>query len=450
MIPKNAPTFAGWEVLEKLGEGGMCSVWRVRPTDAEGQERAIKMLHDTSDASVKRFADEARLLQRIDHPNVLKIHELHDEVRPPWIVMELLAGRDLEETRVEQGAMDPERAARLIADVANGLALVHELGVRHRDIKPANIMLGHDGVPRLIDFGIARETAQAHVTQQGFVVGTASYLPPEIFVEDDSHAIQDSELADVYALGQTLCEILSGEPVHGRGTDGTAASLLVHIMKDKLDRPHLDPRDWRPQVPDDLAEIVCLATKQEPEDRLPTARELEDRLRAWIRNRHRATEAPLTAVDPTALPPPPGTVERKLDKSATSTAAPVARRAAGTAAAASAAGIGLLAASLGVITLLGAILLVLFAPTAPSASPKVQEEVARVIWNAQPRLGTCARAHTRGEVVLSFVIHEGKARRVEASGGLDAGVSTCLRERVAELDFPRDERVAVRLPLTFQ
>src|SRR5689334_3076917 len=118
MEPIDAPVFAGWECIEKLGEGGMCSVWRARPTSGQGPERAIKMLHDPNSASVKRFADEARLLQRIDHPNVLKIQELHDEGKPPWIVMDLLAGRDLEETREQQGAMDPEQAARLIADVA--------------------------------------------------------------------------------------------------------------------------------------------------------------------------------------------------------------------------------------------------------------------------------------------------------------------------------------------
>src|SRR5687767_8847239 len=112
------PRFDGWETLEKLGEGGMCEVYRVRPANgAAGPERAIKVLMDRSDTAIRRFTDEGVLLQRILHPNVVRVHAINGEARPPWLVMDLLAGRDLEETIEVEGAMDPERAAPMFADL---------------------------------------------------------------------------------------------------------------------------------------------------------------------------------------------------------------------------------------------------------------------------------------------------------------------------------------------
>jgi serine/threonine protein kinase len=289
------PHFPGWITLEKLGEGGMCAVYRCRPESGDGPERAVKMLTDKAEASVRRFNDEARLIQRIDHPNVVKVHQLVTEPRPPWLVMDLLGGRDLEGTMQIEGPMDPERCARVFADLASGLAAVHAQGVRHRDLKPANVRLGADGVPRLIDFGIARDANAARVTKAGFVVGTASYLPPEIFVEEDSGAVQDTEAADVYALGQTMCEVLAGKPVHGGSDKGTEASILVRIMRDKLDREHLDPRDFGARVPEALAQIVRLATAREPDSRIKTARDLEQSLRGFLATRvSSAALAPVT------------------------------------------------------------------------------------------------------------------------------------------------------------
>ncbi|MEQ1506987.1 MAG: serine/threonine-protein kinase, partial [Myxococcota bacterium] len=297
------PTFAGWDTVEKLGEGGMCEVYRARPAGEAGPERAIKVLMDRSSTATRRFVDEAALLQRIDHPNVVKVHAIDAAARPPWLVMDLLGGRDLEETIKVDGAMDPERAARMFADLASGLAAVHAAGVRHRDIKPANLRLGTDGVPRLIDFGIARDAGAERQTRAGFVVGTASYLPPEVFSDDDPHAAQDSEAADVYALGQTLCEVLCGRVQHGHATEGgTEASLLVRIMRDKLDREYLDPRDRGVPVPEALARIVQRATTREAADRTPSAAAFEQQLRGFLAGRASiATVAPVTRVDPALL-----------------------------------------------------------------------------------------------------------------------------------------------------
>lgn len=309
------PSFEGWTTIEKLGEGGMCSVYRARAPD--GTERAVKVLTETTPVSIRRFIDEAALLQRIDHPNVVRVHALAKDDRPPWLVMDLLAGRDLDETMRLEGRMDPERAARMFADLASGLAAVHAAGVRHRDLKPANIRLGTDGVARLIDFGIARDASSTRKTRQGFVVGTASYLPPEIFSDDDrGDNIQDTEPADVYALGQTLCEVLAGLPIHD-SRQGTAAGLMVRVMRDKLEREYLDPRDLGAKIPEDLGAIVRHATMREPELRTPTARAFEEELRQWLQNRQAAAMvAPVTRVDLQSIEVPPHDPGRVWEASA--------------------------------------------------------------------------------------------------------------------------------------
>lgn len=289
-------------MVEKLGEGGQCAVYHVRHRDDPRLERAIKVMFDNTPNALERFVGEAELLQRIDHPNVLKVHSISADSRPPWIVMDLLGGNDVD-AEMLHAPFEPERAAQIIADVASGLAEVHSIGVRHRDIKPSNIMVGMDGVPRLIDFGIAREVARAHLTQAGMVIGTIAYLPPEVFEADDTTGIQDSAAADVYALGQTLYEMLVGSPAHPR--EGSSTRLLAMVMRDKLDKDCLDPRERRPQVPEELAVIVRDATRQRPEERIQTAAELERRLRAWLLLRHDAYTAPVQRVDVNNLPPPP-------------------------------------------------------------------------------------------------------------------------------------------------
>ncbi len=445
------PEFTGWITLEKLGEGGMCAVYRVRSASGVGPERAIKVLYDTSPSSIERFVAEAELLGKIVHANVLTIHELRSEERPPWIVMDLLAGRDLAEIREEQGAMDPERAARLFADVANGLAKVHEMGVRHRDVKPANIMLGEDGVARLIDFGIAREMAKAHTTQQGFVVGTASYLPPEIYTGDNARKVQDTENADVYALGQTLCEALSGIAVHP--TDGNEGPrLVVEIMRDKLERDSLDPRDWRAQVPAGLAEVVMRATEHEPEDRIQTALELESQLRAWLTDRLASEMAPVSRLGIDTLPAPPGSKTatpppqpRRAPAPRPSTGKVVARTGA---AAASAAGITASIGGLALVTIIGLGLLWVLQPIAPAAAPAQIAAVRAELELDAMRLMRCAPDH-KSTFTLDFVVDRGNASDVSVTprGGETAD---CLSAAVSAVDFNRVRgRIRVQLPILF-
>lgn len=435
---ESLPTFEGYETLEKMGEGGMCAVYRVRGPEGEV---AIKMLVDASRTAAERFAAEAQMLMGIRHPNVLVVHSLNDQAQPPWIVMELLAGLDLEETRVAEGPIGPEQAARWFADLASGLAAVHSHGVRHRDLKPANIMLGHDGIPRLIDFGIARQTNAAHVTRQGFVLGTASYLPPEIFLDDNSRDIQDSEVADVYALGQSLCEVLTGEPVHPRASTGNDATILVRIMKDKVESECLDPRKWRPQVPEGLALIVRRATAQEPEERTQTAAAFEKELRDWMAARRTAEVAPLSTLKghdlplpptsrPIQQPPPaPRPTAPPTRNTQSATQAPVSRVAVGGAGAAGFMGIGGVAAACVLLFVVGLAGLWAFAPGPDMA------RVAQVLDGQRGPVAAC-RSGEKGDVMVEVRSARGGVSAQAVGGSAKDGVRKCVAKALSDGDWP--------------
>lgn len=447
------PSFPGWETIEKLGEGGMCVVFRARPVGG-GPERALKMLLDRGENAIRRFVDEAALLQRIDHQNVVKVHHLDAAARPPWLVMDLLGGRDLEETMKGEGRLDPERAARLFADLANGLQAVHDAGVRHRDIKPANLRFGTDGVPRLIDFGIARDPSTARQTAKGFVVGTASYLPPEIFAEEDSHDAQDSVTADVYALGQTLCELLAGEAVHGRKEVGTEASLLVRIMRDKLDRPWLDPRDFGAAVPDGLAEVVRKATARAPADRYESAAAFERALRGWLSGRESAAMvAPVTRVDPSLLsaperPPPvflPAQVAPPPPPPAPSGAGKLAVGAAGVF---GVAGMGAVVAGVALVALVGVGLLLAFRPAGGGAEPAAV--IRRAVDAMGGELATC-RPPAKAQLVLALQVRDGRADGVSVvRSSADRHTERCVTRVLQAARYPKTPPVAVEVPVEFR
>ncbi|MCB9687149.1 MAG: serine/threonine protein kinase [Alphaproteobacteria bacterium] len=461
------PRFEGWETLEKLGEGGMCVVYRARP-EGGGPERAVKVLTDRSKAAIRRFMDEGRLLQRIDHPNVVKVHAISDDDRPPWLVMDMLGGRDLEETMKVEGPMDPERAAMLFADLSSALATVHAAGVRHRDIKPANIRLGDDGIGRLIDFGIARDANTERVTRSGLVVGTASYLPPEIFTEEDANQVQDTEAADVYALGQTLCELLAGKPVHGGRERGTEASLLVRIMRDKLDRDFLDPRDFGVKVPDGLCRVVRHATMREPQERLQNASDLEAELRSWLESRRsQASMAPLTRIDPSTLaaplPPtpsaeglPPARLEPPPTVSPPSSATPapaeptsrtgaVATTAAvGAVGAMGIAGVGVIAAAVVVCLVLLGVAAWMF--TANSDESRLRAEVDR----QATELSRCRPSSEIAEIVLVLTVEDHRTRSVTVSGDPGGRIGRCAERVLERRRWTVGGPITVEVPVQFR
>jgi len=204
----------------------------------------------------------------------------------PYLVMAFVDGKSLDQVLAE-GPMAVDHALDLAADVAAGLAAAHRAGVVHRDVKPANIVCGNDGVPRLVDFGIARADDLTAMTRADSVLGTASYLSPE-----QARGEVPGPASDVYALGCVLHEALTGKPPFQGDSPLAVAYKHVH------DEP-ATVRSLRPEVPVAVEAVVLRALAKSPADRYPDGAELEADLR-----RARRGEAPAGTTDVTeALAP---------------------------------------------------------------------------------------------------------------------------------------------------
>ncbi|MER5981347.1 serine/threonine-protein kinase, partial [Streptomyces sp. NPDC001857] len=179
-----------FELVERLGGGGMGVVWRARDL-ALHRDVAVKEVrppdpalaaHDPEGARVlrERVLREARALARVHHPNVVTIHHIVDggEGTYPWLVMELVTGGSLQD-RLEQGPLAPVEAARLGRELLSALRAAHAVGIEHRDVKPANVLLRPDGRPVLTDFGIAAVHEFTGLTATGAVIGSPDFMAPE-------------------------------------------------------------------------------------------------------------------------------------------------------------------------------------------------------------------------------------------------------------------------------
>ncbi|MEM7323773.1 MAG: serine/threonine-protein kinase, partial [Actinomycetota bacterium] len=211
---------------QQIGRGAMGVVYAGSTRD--GQDLAVKILRPelSSDAkTVSRFIQERHIFSRVDHPNVVRVHDLVAEGDRLGIVMERVSGGDLK-ARIEAGTITPTQAVRIAAAVADGLQAIHDVDVIHRDLKPANILLATDAdgrlMPKISDFGISRLVSEA-MTRTSTTIGTPLYMAPE---SADQRGAGNA--SDVYALGAMLFEMLTGNPPFHQG--GTFAVLRAHAL----------------------------------------------------------------------------------------------------------------------------------------------------------------------------------------------------------------------------
>ena len=267
----------------------MASVYRGRDEQLE-RDVAIKLMRSQlgDDATVlRRFEAEARRAASISHPNLVAVYDVGTEDGTPYIVMEMVEGGDLSAAIARERPMDPRRAARIGADVADGLAAAHAAGVIHRDVKPGNILLDPDGRARVADFGIARAIGDESLTATGAMLGSVEYFSPE-----QARGERATAATDIYALGIVLYELVTGtRPFVGDSPYAVATA--------RLRRPPPDPRDVNSDVPDGLAGIITRAMSAEPAARQASAAELRAELLAWLDG---APDRPGTAVLAAAAP----------------------------------------------------------------------------------------------------------------------------------------------------
>ena len=289
-ITQNKPPkhLGRFEVGAKIGGGGMATVYLGRDIREDGSEAlvALKVIRDEF-ANDERFAamfvDEAKILARLSHPNVIQTLEYGVTGQHRFIAMELLSGRtiaDVWEILVEaKEAFDLGMAAWVCARVAEGLHSAHELGdetgsplgIIHRDVNPTNIFLTHSGEVKLIDFGLARARVRASKSADGIVKGKIPYLAPE-----QAHGRPIDRRIDIYALGTTLWEMATMKRLFKRDND-------VDTLKAIRDAAVPNPRDQNPDFPESLWKIIDRALRRDRDERYATAEEMRTDLDAFAR-----------------------------------------------------------------------------------------------------------------------------------------------------------------------
>ncbi|MGW0571844.1 serine/threonine-protein kinase [Streptomyces tauricus] len=212
-----------FELVARLGSGGMGTVWRARDNVLHREVALKAVRHDAaaSEAVRARVLREARALARVSHPNVVMIHHIVNDDPHPWLVMELVEGVSLQE-RLADGPLPPTEAARLGRQVLGALRAADAAGVQHRDVKPANILLRTDGSAVLTDFGIAALQGSTALTATGELIGSPEYIAPERIRGND-----DDPASDLWSLGLVLYVCVEGVSPLRRGTTlATLAAVL--------------------------------------------------------------------------------------------------------------------------------------------------------------------------------------------------------------------------------
>src|SRR3954469_16519780 len=219
-----------YDLLEKIAEGGMGAIYRGRDRPT-GQTVALKVMapHIASNAVLlKRFEQEFKAANRLDHPNIVRALDYGEADGSPYLVMEFVEGESLGQKLDRDGAMAEAESIRIIAQVAQGLHRAHKLNLVHRDVKPDNVLIRTDGVAKLADLGLVKETeTDLNLTKTGRGLGTPHFMAPEQFRNAKSADIR----CDLYSLGATLYMMVTGE-LPFRSTSGPLDAFLKKMQND--------------------------------------------------------------------------------------------------------------------------------------------------------------------------------------------------------------------------
>jgi eukaryotic-like serine/threonine-protein kinase len=283
-----------YRVERVLGDGGMAKVLLAHDVEL-GREVAVKLLDErlAADESFRaRFAREARVAAGLSHPNIVTVFDVGEADGCPFIVMELVMGRTLEERLRREGAMSANDVLAVARQVCAGLEHAHASGLVHRDLKPGNLIEREDGTVKIADFGIARAVEGTELTETGTIVGTAAYLAPE-----QAEAGVVTPATDLFALGVVLYELLTGRQ-----------PWKVESLAALAGRRQAPPPELPADTPPGLRTAIERCLRPDPENRPSSAAEvarlLDDREedatvvlpRAAPRRRSRGQRAPLLGI----------------------------------------------------------------------------------------------------------------------------------------------------------
>ena len=250
-----------YELGEELGSGAVGRVFRAHDQTL-GRDVAVKLLAPDADPVTRqRFVREARTAAKLHHPNAVAVYDTGEADGQPYLVMELVRGQTLADLIERRGHLDFDEVVAITAGVLQGLEAAHRAGMVHRDVKPGNVLLPDEGGVKLSDFGIAKalDDESADVTMAGVLMGTPTYLAPELLVGEPP-----SPASDVYGVGCLLYAQLTGDPPFTRGD----AMAIAYAHRNE---PVPSIASRRPDVPEDLAAVTMRALAKEPGDRYPSA-----------------------------------------------------------------------------------------------------------------------------------------------------------------------------------
>lgn len=253
-----------YEILEKIGVGGMATVYKAK-CHVLNRFVAVKVLKEefiTDIEFIRRFKSEAQTAASLTHPNIVSIYDVGNEGDVYYIVMELIQGKTLKEIIVEDGKLSWKWSVNIAIQIASALETAHKNNLIHRDIKPHNIIITEDGMAKVTDFGIAKAVSNSTITAFGTTIGSVHYFSPE-------HAkggVTDAK-SDIYSLGIVMYEMLTGRVPFDADTPVSVA--LMQVQEDPI-----EPRKLNPQIPISVNNIILKAMQKDPADRYQSATEM--------------------------------------------------------------------------------------------------------------------------------------------------------------------------------
>lgn len=285
-----------YEVIEKLGQGGMGEVWKARDTRL-GRVVALKVLSPAglSESGRRRLMQEARAASVLQHPNIVTLHDVGSDNGVDFIVMEYVAGETIDQRLRRASPIPPAEAARIAAALAHALSHAHEKGIVHRDLKPGNVILSAGGVPKLLDFGIAKRLFLAERpegdatltapprTEEDEILGTIAYMSPE-----QAEGKPIDARSDIFSFGAVLYEMVSGRRAFEGGSRLSTLSAILGKEPARL-------AEIAPVVPAQLEKTILRCLRKGPEERFADAaalaRALEEPIEVGHRRRQRVWAA---------------------------------------------------------------------------------------------------------------------------------------------------------------
>jgi serine/threonine protein kinase len=296
-----------YELVERVGGGGMAEVYRAKQLTAFGREVALKVIRPGLSENEKfreRFLREAQAISRLSHPNILPLIEFGEEQETLYLVMPLVREGTLRDLiRQREGALPLEEAISLFLQLCSAVQYAHEQGIIHRDIKPQNVLLQQHTHVLLADFGIARDSAETRITGEGAGLGTVEYMAPEQAIG------RADKRSDIYSLGVVLYQLLTGVVPY-------SGSTPLQVLLKRTNEPLPDPRTLNPSLGAQIVPVLQTALAKDPAHRFQTALALGRAVQQMQPNaRSGTTSAPIwpppasspmpRISDAPLMPPPP-------------------------------------------------------------------------------------------------------------------------------------------------